>query len=191
MLIDRLFSFGLLCWVVLCEKRTRLYSDQFPPGSEHLVLPDILHFSIFMEKEPGQCKYTHLPLLVESMRWNPKVQFVIINIADNPDIGFGAKMTSLSKQLGASNLKVVTESLTAFTERVLKRLNIMVPFTKDWFYKLCDYKPALAYLYPEIVAEKPFKFWGYGDMDIIWGNFSRFATLFQGDYQFIISGKCI
>ena len=172
---------------VTASKTTRLYVDQFPPGSEHLQLPNILHFSIFMEKDTGH-HYTHLPLLVESMRYNPKVQFVIINIAENPALGFGGKMTALAAQLGATNLKIVTENIAAFTDRVYRRLNIRVPFTYDWYYKLCDYKPTLAYLYPELLDEKEYKYWGYGDMDIIWGNFSRFAGLFQGQHQFIISG---
>jgi hypothetical protein len=34
----------------------------------------------------------------------------------------------------------------------------------------------------------PYKYWGYGDMDIIWGNITRYAHLFQGNYEFIITG---
>jgi hypothetical protein len=41
----------------------RLYEEhhQFPAGSEHLVLPEILAFSIFM----GKLKYPHIALTLE------------------------------------------------------------------------------------------------------------------------------
>jgi hypothetical protein len=74
---------------------------------------------------------------------------------------------------------------------------------------MTDYKPTLAWLFPELFAEnlptiitsfnrdfdvsfydnKRFQYWGYVDMDLVWGNFSRFAHLFQGDYAVITSGN--
>jgi hypothetical protein len=41
----------------------------------------------------------------------------------------------------------------------LEKLGINVPFTKKWFYKLCDYKPTLAYLFPEMFEiDGPYKY---------------------------------
>lgn len=39
-------------------------------------------------------------------------------------------------------------------------------------YKMCELKPLMAFLFPEFV--KDFKYWAYGDIDIIYGNLPRF-----------------
>jgi hypothetical protein len=44
---------------------------------------------------------------------------------------------------------------------------------------MCDYKPVLPYLFPHLVKPEH-KYWGYVDMDVVWGNWTRFAHLFQG-----------
>ena len=41
-------------------------------------------------------------------------------------------------------------------------------------YKLCDFKPAYGFLFPEILKE--FKFWGHGDIDVIYGNIRKFIS---------------
>lgn len=79
-----------------------------------------------------------------------------------------------------------------FAARVKEKLGIDVPMDEKWYYKMCDYKPTLAYLYPEMFdlpnAHGAYKFWGYGDMDVIWGNIGRFPHYFDGRYTFIVSG---
>jgi hypothetical protein len=44
----------------------------------------------------------------------------------------------------------------------------------DYPYKLCDFKPAYGFIFPEIIAK--YDFWGQGDMDIIYGNMREFIT---------------
>jgi hypothetical protein len=165
----------------------RVYVNQFPPGSEHLPMPRVVAFSVFM----GDLKYPHMPLLLESMRWNPTVDFQMIHVVEE-----GSKAAEVSEKLVAAsgvrvdNFKVKAVTIPELRTRVKERLGIDVPFTKDWFYKLCDYKPTLAHLFPELAPKDKYKFWGYVDMDVVWGNFSRFSHWFQGDYQLIISGMC-
>ena len=65
-----------------CETETvkRLYSEkQFEDGSEHLILPKIIQYSIYM----GKLHYLYFPLTLESMRYNPNVTFVLINIIED------------------------------------------------------------------------------------------------------------
>ena len=174
--------------LVVGKTKNRIHTDQFPPNSENVILPDIIHFSIFMAGNTGGHKYTHLPLLVESMRLNQKVDFYVISLEDITEKGFGHDMSNLVEKLDAKNVHIVSESLQAFSDRVYDRLNIRVPFTDAWYYKLCDYKPTLAHLFPEFMSKKDYKYWGYGDIDIIWGNVSRFAYLFESGHQFIVSG---
>lgn len=44
----------------------------------------------------------------------------------------------------------------------------------DYAYKLCDYKPAYGYLFPELIAG--YDFWGQSDIDIIYGSIRDFMT---------------
>jgi hypothetical protein len=173
--------------MISCDNKMseRLYTHQFPPGSEHLILPELVVFSIYM----GKIKYEHMPLLLESMKFNPKVQFIVINIITEPNDT--DEIEAMKQRHGVENFLIVRQSIADFTQRVNERLGIRVPFAADWFYKMCDYKPTIAYLYPEYVVNKPYKFWGYADMDVVWGNISRFAYWFQGQYPFVISGKSV
>lgn len=41
-------------------------------------------------------------------------------------------------------------------------------------YKLCDYKPAYGYIFNEYI--NGYDFWGYGDIDLIYGNLSNYLT---------------
>ena len=41
-------------------------------------------------------------------------------------------------------------------------------------YKLCDFKPALGYIFSDYI--KKYDFWGYCDIDIIFGNIRAFMT---------------
>jgi hypothetical protein len=42
-------------------------------------------------------------------------------------------------------------------------------------YKLCDFRPALAVLFPELVAG--YDFWGHCDCDVLWGRLREFTPL--------------
>ncbi len=68
------------------------------------------------------------------------------------------------------NLKVVKISLHEFFARAESRLNIKIKAQIP--YKICELKPLMAFLFPELV--KGFKYWAYGDIDLIYGNLPRF-----------------
>lgn len=51
-------------------------------------------------------KYDHLPLLVESMRWNSNIDFVVINIIDN---SFDAdEIKALAKSVSNLHIEVLS-----------------------------------------------------------------------------------
>jgi len=152
----------------------RLYKHQFPDGADHMSLPRVVLMSVYM----GKITYTHMPLLMESMRWNPLVQFIIINIV--PTGSTAANETiALEYHMNVTNFQLIVMSMDDWRQRVRDRLGLDITWDITWSYKLCDYKPVLAHLFPELVGEE-YKYWGFGDMDVIWGNFSKFAGWFQG-----------
>jgi hypothetical protein len=167
----------------------------------------------------GDLKYPYLDITFETMRRNPKVDFVLIHVVENDSQLINENLLD-KKPL---NFRTWPISLRKMSLRIEKRLNININLTMDWYYKMCDFKPTLAYLFPEIIQQIPsyalkehnidvstyesfhttrirvgktryshkqirqdllhdrYKYWGYGDLDVIWGNISRFAYLFQGD----------
>jgi hypothetical protein len=177
------YSLTILALVLILQCfSTRLYEHQFPPGSEYLALPRIALFSVYM----GELKYAHMPLLLESMRWNPQVDFKVINIIEK-DSGQADRFLHLVKKMSVPNLAAVVLTMEEWSHRVEKRLNISVDFNMKWSYKMCDYKPILAYLFPEHSGSE-YIYWGFGDLDVVWGNFTRFAGWFQGQH-FVITGE--
>jgi hypothetical protein len=117
--------------------------------------------------------YPWLPLLFESMRWNgPLVEFVIINVIKEGS-NDAEEIIRLKESHAVINLHIVVLTIAEFSKLVHEKLGITVNMAPDWYYKLCDFKPVLAYLFPEYASEDKFKYWGYGDNDVIWGNFSR------------------
>jgi hypothetical protein len=167
-----------LIW--LCDAN-RLYVHQFPPEADHLELPRITLYSHYM----GKMKYPHVPLLLESMRWNPKVDFHIINIIPTGS-DMAADLTSLVKRMAVPNVYLRVIEMHEWRQRVKDRLGLDLDWDMSWSYKLCDYKPALAHLFPEMAGPE-YKYWGFVDLDVVWGNFTRFSSWFQGQ-PFVITG---
>lgn len=180
--------------LVSANKNERFYKvhEQFIEFNGTYILPKIVLFTIYM----GKLKYPHVALLLESMRWNPMVDFKLINII-KAGSGDSDSIIELKKRQNVENFYVITVTLEEFRERVKDRLGLDIPYTYEWYYKMCDYKPVIGHLFPELIYTQkssnggndtsPYKYWGYGDMDLIWGNFSRFAHWFQGQ-PFVITG---
>ena len=155
-------------------------------------MPPVLSFSIHMGRQSSR----YLRLTIESMKRNPHVQFVLINVVIDvsPTTGPAARAVRLSRY--APNFHVVIVSLEEFKQRCKRVLGISLPVTnetahmKKYAYKMAEYKPTLPLMFPEQFSirdstGKGFSFWAYTDLDIIWGNISHFAQLFQGQYDVI------
>jgi hypothetical protein len=132
--------------------------------------------------------YTFIELTIESMRWNPQIDFYLINVIN--DTSQAAQLTTIAKRIKAINFHHIILTVEDFSARVWQRLRIHVPmnFTSKWARKLCDYKPVFAYLFPEFIREEH-QYWGYIDYDVIWGNFNAYADWFTGNYPAIFSRK--
>merc|ERR550537_1334752 len=115
---------------------------------------------------------------------NKHIDYVVINI----DGGDGGGFAKAAEKYNLPNLFIKHLTIDEFRERVKDRLDIDVPFTSDWYYKLCDYKPTLAHLFPEVSDSQDYKYWGFADLDVVWGNTTRFAHLFQGQYPIVQAG---
>ena len=97
-------------------------------------------------------------LFLESARHNKKYDFHIYTDNEFPDIN-------------ADNIYFHKDSLAEIKNRAVKVLNLDCVLNKP--YKLCDYKPLYNLLFEET---KNYEFWGFGDIDLILGNISKFVT---------------
>jgi hypothetical protein len=175
--------YGIVILSLLCGRNeaNRLYKHQFP--LKHAPMPGLVLYSVYM----GEISYSHLPFLFASMKWNSNVKFVIINIY-NPEKTKLEHWKALLKEYDVPNLHVEYITISQFGDLVFDKLKIRVPFDDSWYYKLCDFKPTLPYLFPQFASAEKYKYWGYADLDVVWGNITAFSHLFQNERPFVITG---
>ncbi len=107
--------------------------------------------------------FGHFPdyfqLFLNSCRWNDTIDWAIITDVEEPyDY--------------PDNVKLVKSTFAQVQTRIKQAFDFDAVI--DSPYKLCDYRPAYAYLFPEIVAG--YDYWGYGDTDLIYGDLRHFLT---------------
>lgn len=67
-----------------------------------------------------------------------------------------------------SNVKVMVVDPSAVERRILEHINININITPR---KLCDYKPTYGVLFSDLLSS--YEYWGYCDIDMIWGYIDR------------------
>jgi hypothetical protein len=100
---------------------------------------------------------------IESCKWNPGVRWRFYTDCGEPD----------NK---ASNVDYVPISFADY--KALARDRLAIAFDPDDPYKICDLRPTLGFLHEQDTLGYPF--FGYGDIDVIYGDISRF----YGEKQF-------
>jgi hypothetical protein len=82
-------------------------------------------------------------------------------------------------------------SLSDFNKLATLKLGIEIVIKNP--YKFCDFKPIYGHVFEDILMD--YEFWGYGDIDIIYGDLSKFYTDLNLDKydlitfrEYIISG---
>ena len=97
---------------------------------------------------------------IHSCRFNPSIRFILTT--DNQEV-----LPDLPENVGIT-YKTLEEVKDEITQKIGFPVNIEYP------YKLCDFRPAFGYLFPELI--KGYDFWGHGDIDVVYGNIRAFIT---------------
>jgi hypothetical protein len=97
---------------------------------------------------------------LHSCRYNPTINFIILTDGD------------LERNDIPGNVFIHKITLSEFKILASKKLGLEVSITHP--YKLCDFKPAYGFLFPEIL--KTYDFWAHGDIDMMYGNIREFMT---------------
>jgi hypothetical protein len=110
------------------------------------------------------CYYGAFPwyfsYFLHSCKYNPDVTFYVIT--DNP----------ISECRKPVNVVFIIKTLQEIKEIAQDKFGFEV--TLESPYKLCDFKPAYGHLFSELIADC--RFWGYSDIDVIFGNIRTFIT---------------
>lgn len=110
------------------------------------------------------CFFGKLPwyfhYFVHTCKYNPTVDFFIIT-----------NDRSWSESL-PKNVKIIYQEMEMINKTATRKLGFTTNIKEA--YKLCDFKPAYGYLFPELI--EGYDFWGHGDIDVIFGDIREFIT---------------
>lgn len=70
------------------------------------------------------------------------------------------------------NVHVQRTTLNALKQRIEKKIGFSISLEAP--YKICDFRPAFGFIFEEEL--KGFDFWGWGDVDLVYGKLSNFIT---------------
>jgi hypothetical protein len=96
---------------------------------------------------------------IESCKYNPKINWLFYTDCGEPNNH-------------APNVKIVHCSFDDYKKRVADTLGIT--FNPESPFKLCDIKPAYGFIHQQEITE--YDFWGFGDIDVIYGDLQGYIT---------------
>lgn len=109
-----------------------------------------------------------MPLFLESCRLNPDINWLLFSDCGTPE--------NLPPNVAVEDI-----SQGDYYQMVSDRLGI--DFSPADPYKLCDIKPALGFVHADRL--EGYDFWGFGDIDVIYGNLREYFTDARlASYQF-------
>ena len=102
---------------------------------------------------------TLFPLWLESCRYNPTINWIIFTddktVYDYPD-----------------NIKVIYTTFREIRKKIQELYDFPISLEKP--YKLCDYRVAYGDIFSNYIDG--YDFWGYCDIDLLWGDIRSFLT---------------
>lgn len=105
-------------------------------------------------------------------RWPQWIELFIESCKGNPEVHWRIYTDCGEPQNKADNVDYVHLSLREYVALVQSRLGIRCEWTDA--YKLCEIKPCLGHIHEADL--EGYRFFGYGDIDVIYGNIRAFYT---------------
>jgi hypothetical protein len=102
----------------------------------------------------------YFPYFLHSCQYNSNIDFIIFTNSIDTSLDLPA------------NIKIISYPLKQFKADATKALDFEVAI--DSGYKFCDFKPAYGYIFENYIQN--YDFWGYCDIDVIFGNIRTFMT---------------
>lgn len=100
-----------------------------------------------------------MPFFLQSCRYNPSIDWLFFSDCETP-------------ANCPPNVRIEHLSFSDYCAQVSERLGI--DFAPASPYKLCDLKPALGYVHADRL--EGYDFWGFSDIDLVYGNLRQYFT---------------
>jgi hypothetical protein len=101
----------------------------------------------------------YFDLFLHSVSFNPSIDIIIVSDLPKP-------------VYCPNNVRFI--KMTQEEIRKLASLKLNFKVEVDMPYKLCDFRPAYGYIFSDYIKE--YDFWGFGDIDVIYGNVRDFIS---------------
>lgn len=111
-------------------------------------------------------------LFLESIARNPAVNFVFF-CDQNVDAEFRVP----------ANVRLIKTTLAQIKRDFENKLGFPISLEKP--YKICDFRPAFGFLFEDII--KGYDYWGFGDIDLIYGNLGDYLKSKEVEDYSVIS----
>lgn len=138
-----------------------------------LLLPRIRERLMYGPPQPIPTTQHRIALIIgwfgEWPFWMPAF---LVSCAKNPSINWFIFSNTPPPAHLPDNVKIWPTTLEGFNKRATEALGIEVNIPADYAYKLCDLKVTYGRIFDQELRE--YDFWGFCDMDIVWGNIRRF-----------------
>lgn len=140
------------------------------PFKEDKIMKSIVFIIPYFGKFPNYFK-----LWLESCRYNSTIDFLIFT-NDKTYFEFPA------------NVKVNYISFDDLKKLIQSKYDFEIVLPKA--YKLCDFKPAYGEIFQDYIKE--YDYWGYCDIDLIWGDIRKFITddILTKNKRILTHGHC-
>lgn len=99
-------------------------------------------------------------LWIESCKLNSSIDFIIVT-----DIAY--------KYNVPTNVRFVNSSFTELRNRIQSLYDFKISLETP--YRLCNFKPAYGEIFEDLIKE--YDYWGFCDVDLIWGNLRKFLPI--------------
>ena len=101
----------------------------------------------------------YFPLWLKTVKFNQNFNWLLF-LDDKTKIDF------------PSNVKIEYTSFNTLKERIISKFDFDISLNSP--YKLCDFRPAYGYLFSEYLLK--YDFWGYGDLDLLYGDLDKYLS---------------
>lgn len=105
-------------------------------------------------------------------KWPCWINFFLRSCAFNPSITWRIFTDCGTPDYHVDHVHITPMTLKEFNELASDKLHLKIALQRP--YKLCDLKPAYQVIFEDWLKE--YDFWGYSDIDVIYGNIRKFIT---------------
>ena len=112
----------------------------------------------------------------------PLFKFWLQSAYNNPQFNF--LIITDQKLHTVANVKVLEMSFSELKDKISQLFRFSLSLESP--YKLCDFKPAYGLIFKEYI--QGYDFWGFGDIDLVYGNLHTFVTEDILERYTVISG---